>query len=223
MHIPFTEQFTVGRQAISELAASIKSLGNGNKRSINPAVLKSVYNLGSVAQSHGISELKWIAPQPGRRAVEAVLTAKVHEQAAKRLSAPQFTETQIDGVLEMVDFDPSGQKCRIEPAIGAPITCTFPAELADTVHSLLRKTVRGIGIGKYNTETNRIESVSLKQLVPLPSLSLGRDDFYSAYSLEQLAQMQKVKPLTGGKTLAGAIPEDTDVDSFLEVIYSSRK
>ncbi len=140
-------QSLAGRQAVSEVAGVIGSLGNGTRRQIDPAVLKSVYDLSAVAQSQGISELKWIVPQPGHKAVEATLDRNVREQAAKRLSAAPFREAQAD----------------------------------------------------------------------------GRDDFYSAQSLDRLAQMQNVRPITDVQALAGAIPDDTDVDSFLEAVYGSRK
>lgn len=48
-------------------------------------------------------------------------------------------------------------------------------------------------------------------------------DFYAAYSLDQLAQMQKVKPVTSDRTVIGALPEETELDAFLEAIYSSRR
>ena len=92
----------VGTSAISELAMSIRSLGNGNKRNIDPGVLESVYRLSSVAQSGGISSLDWLAipTAPGRAPMLAQINAVVRERAAQRLSATHCCPATVDGVLD---------------------------------------------------------------------------------------------------------------------------
>jgi hypothetical protein len=186
----------VGTAALSELAMSIKSLGNGNKRNIDPGVLESVYRLGSVAESGGISGLVWSIPAAhGRPAILAPLNALVRERAAQRLSAPSSRPATVDGVLDMADFKPEERKCRIDPPTSAPILCTFGPDLDDKVQRLLRQTVRGTGIGRYAANTQKIEVIQLKELNPLPSLELAGGNFYTGASLLELAEMQKVKPL----------------------------
>ncbi len=215
----------LGNQAISEVAASIKSLGNGNKKNIDPGVLQSVYNLGGLVEGKRITTIEWIAPAGGgaRRRVVASVTSTVRERAALRLSSPRYLPIHIDGVLDMADFRPEDHKCRIDPAIGAPVLCTFGPELADTVQMLLRTTVRATGEGKLAAYSDKVETLQLERLVPLPSLASGEENFFQDASLARLAELQRVKPLGDVQKLAGAIPADTDVDAFLEEIYAERR
>jgi hypothetical protein len=53
-------------------------------------------------------------------------------------------------------------------------------------------------------------------------LLTGGSDFLTECSIEELAEVQGVKPLKNPEKLAGAWPADQDVDAFLEEIYSSR-
>lgn len=226
-HLRITEMEAeaLGNQAIGEVAASIKSLGNGNKKSIDPGVLQSVYNLGGLVEGKRITSIDWIASASGkaRRRLTASVTSTVRDRAALRLSLPRYVLTHVDGVLEMADFRPEDHKCRIDPAIGAPVPCTFHPDLADTVQKLLRTTVRATGQGKFGPYSDKVESLQLDKLIPLPSLASGEGNFLQNSTLSRLAELQRVKPLSDPKKLAGAIPPDTDVDAFLEEIYSERR
>ena len=214
---------SLGKRAVSELAYSIRSLEDDNHREIDPGVLRSVYNLGALAESPDIAELKFIVPQDRGRALEATVSQEVRRRAASRLSSPLYGAAEVDGRLEMADFDARGQKCRIEPAIGTSVLCTFDPELANAVQQLLRTTVRGSGTARLSADTGRIETLHLQKLTALPSLSLGKNDFFSSYSVQELADMQNVKPFKDIESLAGAIPDDVDLDAFLDTIYSCRK
>jgi hypothetical protein len=218
------ETEALGTQAISAVAASIKSLGNGNKRSIDPGVLQSVYGLGGIVEGRRISSIEWIAPARGRvKRLVASVTSTVRERAALRLSSPRYTRTHVDGVLDMADFRPEDHKCRIDPAIGTPVLCTFGPDLADRVQELLRNTVRVSGQAKLAPHTDKIELLAVERVDPLPSLSSGEENFHRDSTLARLAEVQRVKPLHDPAKLAGAIPADADVDAFLEEIYSTRK
>jgi len=130
---------------------------------------------------------------------------------------------QVDGVLDMADFKPKDRKCRIDPAMGASIMCAFDARHANLVYSLLRKPVRAKGEATLQPYTERIEFVHIHTIEPLPSLSLGEGNFFSSPSITELANAQKVKPLSDLSALAGGIPTDLDLEEFLEEIYSARK
>lgn len=101
--------------------------------------------------------------------------------------------------------------------------CTFDAEMENTIYSLLRKPVRVSGEGVLQQYTDRIESVHIQKIEPLPSLSLGEGNFFSAPSITELAALQKVSPLRDVSVLSGGIPKDEDVDEFLNDIYTARK
>lgn len=51
----------------------------------------------------------------------------------------------------------------------------------------------------------------------------AKDNFFAALSIEELAKAQSVKPLQNVSVLSGGIPEDEDVDEFLQEIYDARK
>lgn len=224
MKIAEMEAKALGVQAISEVVASIKSLGNGNRKSIDPGVLQSVYMLsGLVADGKRINDIEWCAlAGEGRRRLVASINTTVRERAASRLSSPRYMPGHVDGVLDMADFKTEDHKCRIDPAIGSPVLCTFGPNLADRIQRLLRTTVRASGTAKYPAHTERIELLDLQSIDPLPSLSSGEENFFQKSPLERLAEMQHVGPLDPAK-LSGAIPADADVDAFLEEIYSARK
>jgi len=219
------EAEALGSQAIAEVAASIRSLGNGNRKNIDQGVLHSVYGLGAIVEGKRITTIEWIAPATGKtkRQLIASVTPMVRERAALRLSSPRYSQAHVDGILDMADFKPEDHKCRIDPAIGAPVMCTFDPGLADSVQKLLRSTVRAKGQAKYAANSDKIELLELEGLTPLPSLSSGEENFLQDSSLAHLAERQRVRPLRDPMKLAGAIPPDADVDAFLEEIYTARR
>lgn len=60
-----------------------------------------------------------------KRKISASITKTVRDRVAKRLSRPRTAVVEVDGVLEMADFKREDYKCRIDPPIGMPVTCTF--------------------------------------------------------------------------------------------------
>jgi hypothetical protein len=159
MLLPFANAKSFGSEVVHELADTIKSLGNGNKKTdLDHGVLQSIYGLGGITETGRISTLKWVAPANGSKQVVAAVNKKVRERAAIQLSHPTFKFTQIDGVLDMADFSRRDRKCRIDPAIGVPVVCTFGPEHENEVHALMRQPVRVSGtarIQQKRTESTR--------------------------------------------------------------------
>ena len=209
--------------AISELAATISSIGNGRKL-IDPGVLQAIYGFSGLIDRQQISEVEWIAPKHGRRKrIVAIVDRSTKDRVAAKLSAPRTAIVHVDGVLDMADFKPGDKKCRIDPALGVSITCTFDPERENQIYDLLRKSVRIVGKAVLRPYTDRIESLHIDELRPLHSLDVGRESFFADLSISDLAQAQNVEPLQNVAVLSGGIPEDEDVDSFLQDIYESRK
>jgi hypothetical protein len=222
--IPFPDQATFGEDVIGELAKTIKSLGNDNKREADPGVLQALYGLSSFAQRKKISEIEWIAPKSStRKKIIAPLTLKVHDRVAVRLSAPRKAQRQVDGILDMADFKPDDLRCRIDPAIGAPVTCTFDERNSTEVQLLIRQAVRVCGEATIAPYSDRVESLHIQKIERLPSLSLGKDNFFAESSLSELVSAQKVKPIKDMSSFASGFPEEEDIDAFLEEIYAARK
>ena len=221
----FPDQTTFGAEVVAELALTIRSLGNGNSlREIDAGVLQALYGLGGLTESRRISEMDWIAPKTnGRNRIVAPVNKRVREHVAARLSTPRRAKMHVDGVLDMADFKPRDQKCRIDPAIGVSVMCSFQEKHASQVQSLLRRPVRATGEAILKPYSERIEVLNIHEIEPLPSLALGAGNFFAGSSLAELAAAQNVKPLNDISVLAGGFPEDVDIDKFLEDIYSSRK
>lgn len=220
--LPFDDVRMFGSEVVEELADTIKSLGNGNKkRDLDAGVLQSIYDLGSIMEGGRITALDWIAPKPGKKRLLGSLNKKVRERAATRLSGPRFKFTQLDGVLDMADFSRRDRRCRIDPAIGAPVICTFSPEYEQEIQALLRQPVRITGLGRILPHSDRVDSLEIQTINPLPSLSLGEGNFALSANIEQLVAAQGVKPLRDASVLAGVLADD-EVDDFIAAIYESR-
>lgn len=123
----------------------------------------------------------------------------------------------------MADFKSKDRRCRIDPAIGAPVVCTFDADLENQVYALLRQPVRAVGSGVVKPESERPDLLHLTSLESMPSLELGEDDFFAESTIAELAQMQGIKPVENLSILSGGIPEHEDLDAFLAEIYGARR
>ncbi|HUQ93498.1 MAG TPA: hypothetical protein VM120_17590 [Bryobacteraceae bacterium] len=212
-------------EAVSELASTLKSLGNGNKRKdIAPGVLHSLYNLGSVIGPKVVSGLEWIVPRNnGTKKMSAGITQSVQAKLAERISAPRKAMMPIEGVLDMADFRPSQNKCIIAPALGAEVVCTFDADKANVVYALLRKTVRVYGEAQIEPYSEKPISLAIKEIQEVPSLHFGKNIFKANFSIEDLSAAQGVKPIKTASELATNLDDtEDDLDAMLEEIYDSR-
>ena len=63
----------------------------------------------------------------------------------------------------MADFKEQEHKCRIHPAIGQPIACSFDVSQEDQVYQSLRKPVRVTGMAKINPNTGRIDELRIER------------------------------------------------------------
>jgi hypothetical protein len=222
----FEDQPTLGSDVVGEVAAAIKNLGNGHgiASEVDAGVLHALYSLGGVVENKRVSEIEWVSPKAGeRKKIVAPVNQRMRERVAATISSPRKAQRQIDGVLDMADFKPDDLRCRIDPAIGASVTCTFDERDATRIQSLMRLPVRATGEATIAPYTDRIESFHIEKIERLPSLSLGEGNFFAESSLTELAAKQKTKPLKDIANFASGFPPDEDIDEFLEEIYSARK
>jgi hypothetical protein len=222
LHLAFKEHF--GAKVLAEVATTIQSLGKRKMEPVDPGLLLSLYSLSGIVENKGIQGIRWITPQSnGYKPTSVPITRNVREKAAARLSRPQKATVQVDGILDMADFKEEEFKCRIDPPIGISITCVFDRNQANDIYNLLRSPVRAYGEATLKPYTDRIDSIHIDRITPLPSLHLGEGNFFSNPSIGDLATMQKIKPLKDMATLAGGLPDDEDIDELVEGIYAARK
>jgi hypothetical protein len=179
--LPLVPDSSFGVEVIKELTGTIKSLGNGNNTAVDPGVLQGLYGLGAVVQTKRVSSIEITNRKTGRQpALKATIDHIVAERVAERMSGPRKGTIHIDGVLDMADFKIKDLKCRVDPPIGASITCLFEPDLADQVYSLLRQPVRVDGTATWQPYTDRIESVHIERIQKLPALFMGERNFFPA-------------------------------------------
>ena len=77
-------------------------------------------------------------------------------------------------------------------------------------------------MARINPNTGRIDELHIEKIDIVEPLLTGGRDFFIERSMEELAEVQGVKPLKNPKAFSGGWPADEDVDAFLEEIYSSR-
>lgn len=224
--IPYPDQRTFLSDAIGQIASTIKDLGNGKEQTqdIDAGVLLGLYTFGNLADGKRITQIQWTAPKSdGHKRISAPVNKIVRDRVAAQLSSPRKQSAQVDGILDMADFKPTELRCRIDPAIGAPVLCTFEERDSGQILALLREPVRVNGEGTFQPYTHKLESLHIRSIQRLPSLALGEGNFDADLSITALATTQKVKPLRSVSELSGGFPDDEDIDEFLKEIYRARK
>lgn len=213
---------SLGLEAIATVGKVIAGLGRDRATEADPGVLDSLNKMGEPF-GNGVRSIEWVVPaQPGRRRIRAIFNARVRKRVAARLKPPTTCDAAVDGILEMADFKPTEQRCRIHPTLGPAISCTFDRELSDDIYGVLRQAARARGIATINAHTGRTESIHISSVEPLDPLTVNAGSFFRGWSFDQLAHMQAVEPLTDPTTLAGGWPDDEDVDGVITDIYQRR-
>jgi len=221
--MPGSDDF--GSDVLAQVASTVRGFSRANElaATVDIGVLGSLQELGDVFERKTITKISLIVPRhDGRPAIKAVFDPTVRKRIAARIKVPKHTEMSFEGKLEMADFKETGRACRLHPPIGLPILCTFEPDLEDQVYGALRRPVRLSGTARLNPVSGRTEELQIQHIEPLDELLLGAKDFFASRTLEQLAQLQGVRPLGNPAELAGGWPADEDVDEFVRNTYESR-
>lgn len=127
---------------ISVLASPLESLPKGYDK----GVLLALREAGRLF-SHGISAIN-LDLQASKGAWHANYTPEIYQQITVRLHKPGANLRTLDGRLLMGDFKESGLRCRLHPALGQPISCSFDETQKEAVLSALTRYVRLTGHAK---------------------------------------------------------------------------
>jgi hypothetical protein len=223
-HLPIAVA-TFGTEVLARVASTLRDFEKNKPAQLetDPGVLASLLDLGTALDRKSITKISLIVPgRDGGKAVKAVYTTAVKGRIASRMAAPKQESVSIDGKLEMVDLKETGRVCRIHPSIGLPVQCSFDPSKEDEICQALSRPVRVTGVARVNPHSGRIEEIKIENIERLDELMLGASNFAAGYSLEKLAEMQGVQPLTRPDDLAGGWPADENVDDFIETTYASR-
>ena len=212
-----------GEDVLAKVAEAIESVAEDRTDEVDPGVLHSLNDLGEVFDRKKVRSIEWIVPgAKGHKRHDVVFDQKVRKRVAERLRPPQVQPREIEGTIEMADFDAEHQRCRIHPVFGPPIPCAFDAKLADAVLSVMRKPAKITGEASVNTHTGKVELIQIHSAVPIDPLTLGAD-FFAGHTFDELARLQGVEPLQDISVLAGGWPEDKEPDEMLADIYRQRQ
>lgn len=218
--LPIVRAF--GEDVLAKVAGAIESISEGNADDIDTGVLDSLNNLGNVFERNKVKSIRWIVPGTrGHKRRDVTFDQKVRRHVAERLKPPSTRDSEIQGIIEMADFDVEHQRCRIHPVFGPPIQCSFDAGRADDILRVMRRPAKIVGTATTNAQTGKLEVVHIQSVSSLEPLALGAD-FFIGHTFDELARLQGVEPLLDISTLAGGWPDDEDPDLMLADIYRQR-
>jgi hypothetical protein len=202
-------------EALAVLAAGVTAVRAGAPlpEAFTPQVVMGLLRFAGGLDANSVTEIQvgrgervlFVADPPLREALHAVRRGVRH------------ADTTIVGLLQMGDFAPSAQRCRID-SVDTSVSCTFDETLAETVLTCLNQLVVASGTGEYATAGGALRSLDLDHLeaVPQPPQT----------TLEHLVQQQGVRPWgeapsTGPSGLSEPL-SDEEFDQFLRHALSSR-
>jgi hypothetical protein len=132
----------------------------------------------------------------------------------------------------MADFKEEGMRLRVHPPIGDPVVCDFDEEQKEEVLENILRRVRIVGEAIKDPLTHKIQRVRIYDIEPLEDLAEAIDgvqlatpqyyDFWSSRTLEELAQIQGVKPINDITSLYHTWPGNLD-DGFEEFVEKLRE
>lgn len=220
------EDMHLGRDAVRHLLQGLQD-EQGLCGEILPAgydvgVLASLRDMGRVFD-RGVDSVEidsWVNGAQRKFAYSPAHRLRIKE----RIKQPVSNFRTLEGRLVMADFRQEGERCRLHPPIGEPITCQFDESLSEKVHKNLRSHVRISGETFEDSETGRVSRVKIQTLEPVEIGgeafdSMVGDDFWSEKTLDELATEQDVHPVDDFAIVFGKAADlwedDEDFDEFL--------
>lgn len=197
----------------------------------DPGVLIAWRDLGTLFEK-GVDEITFSLnhrPQP----IISRYDLNGFHRIQERIRGPQINIRTFEGRLVMADFKEHGTRCRIHPSIGEPVLCLFDENRKEDVLENILRYVRVIGEAKEDPFTGKIHSIILHDIERLEEKELEETEllpkgtplpisFWQSPSIEELAQIQGVKPIDDFTMLFGTWPGEPD-DGFEEDIDSLRQ
>jgi len=226
-NLPLPGAAHFGNEVLAKVAETVREFGARKEPAAGPVdvgVLDSLKDLGGVLEKRRITRISLTVPRRNGkvRTIKAVFSPLVSERIATRAKAPQLERRSIEGKLEMADFKETGKICRIHPAIGVPVQCSFEPELEEQVYDALRRPARVTGTVTLNPYTGKIDDLKIEEIEIVDELMVGAKDFFANRTVLHLAEAQGVSPLKAPAELAGGWPSDEEVDEFINETYRSR-
>jgi len=223
-----------GLEIIEKSLSGLKQVqqsGDDLPAGFDPGVLVAWRDLGTLFEK-GVSEISFSLDHR-RQPFESRYDSKGFQRIQERIRGPQVNIRTIEGRLLMADFKEHGTRCRVHPSIGDPVLCLFDEDRKEEVLENILHYVKVIGEAKEDPFTGKISSIVLHDIQRLEDREQEGTDllpqgtplpagFWQSLSIEELAQMQGVKPLDDIAMLYGTWPGEPD-DGFEEEIHKLRQ
>jgi hypothetical protein len=159
---------------------------------------------------------------------KTLYTQPIREKVIARIRRFEQAYNIVEGRLLSADVKEDRLRCRIEPSIGDPISCTFDESMFEQVLRFMRQFVQARGEATYDVVTGKITLLNIRDMESIDESAAGEvtkvalSSFWRAKSFEELADEQGVYPVNDLSIITGGWPKDEDIDSFLNTIRSSR-
>ena len=215
----------IGERSVTAFLKGITAIGKDTEAlpsGYDRGVFKSLYDSGRVF-SHGIQSVSFDFKTRIQHIKVKYTEEKYHFLEALLRATSENVRT-LEGRLLMGDFKESGLRCRLHPPVGNPINCEFDELLKKEIYRALIRYVRISGVS--SEEEGIIRKFLIKNLEILPFdeqpilADSGKNSFYeTSVTIEQLAEKQKVSPVTDFNGLLGTFwPDGESVDEFLATV-----
>jgi hypothetical protein len=172
----------------------------------------------------GIESVDLSVRADGRRR-SATLRPADAERVARVIAGPVSHRRTVEGRLLMADFKEPGTRCRLHPAIGPAVECTFDETHRQAVLDALTRYVRVTGDAEIEPETGTIRRLAIADIE-----MLDWDDteevaypFWEPLGPDELAERQGVGPVARVEDLASDIwQSDEELQEFVVDTYAER-
>lgn len=194
-------------------------------------VLSAWRDLGTIFDK-GVNEIRFFLNHHNH-SLESRYDSTGFQRIQERIIGPQINIKTIEGRLLMADFKEHGTRCRIHPSVGEPVLCLFNEERKDEVLDNILHYVKVIGEAKEDPFTGKISSILIHDIQRLENREQEETDllpkgtplpvsFWQSPGIEELAQIQGIKPIDDITALFGTWPGEPD-DGFEEDVHNLRQ
>ena len=221
------EELTLGERAVHSLVAGldqVRTSGTGMPRGYDAGVLMAWRETARLL-GDGISAIRF-STSMGGTPVASTLDHETNSAISRRLRAPVHNMRVVEGRLLMGDFKETNYRCRVDPAVGTSVRCTFDESHEDAVLEALTHMVRVTG--EATEKDGKIAELKIADIEMLSEdASKGgapvAASFQASPTIEELAEIQNVRIHRSVDDLYGDFwPEDESADDFVASMRSWR-
>ncbi|MDP2899063.1 MAG: hypothetical protein Q8Q12_21205 [bacterium] len=214
------ETFDLGEEAVECLVQGIESLGQDGEsfpRGYDRGVLSALKKQGELF-NRGINEISFTFKRQQKQRIASSYTPKIYAKVTAQMGQPVEARRTLEGRLLMGDFKETGFRCRIHPAIGPSIGCSFDERDKYAVLSALTHHARLTGEARESAGKIREFKIERIEVLDRDAAFFGPPKDWAS-----LAEQQEVEAIIDFDRVASKLwPEREGVDEFIDSIRAAR-